>query len=959
MAAGNLNPFGAWGTLQPPTTPGQSMPIMKMPFSLRVTSCGPVWDYDSLGRPEPKLHAAIRAILTAPLGGTKHVLQLLDDGAVDVNECDASCQTALHLAAYYNDVQLVRLLLDRGAAVHAVDERTKTPLHTAVLSHSAIFGTCAEVIRQLLQAGADVHCSTRDWGRTTVLHLAAQKGAVGAVRALLAAGVSPNVLDQRRQTPLFLAAAASNTATVEALVRAGADVSAGGPACQCRGCKWHGQLCWDNKDKLVPAPEMQEQNTEAVLHAANVAPIPPADADAAADMVAAAPVAAEAMPPHAAAGASAAASQSPAHIAAAEPQAAAEGPPAHSTDMDTTPVPEAAAPAAGHLAQQPAASVQSKPASDCYVDAQDRIGNTALHYAAALGRTHTLEALLAAGAAVNAVNHEGCTPLHMAVSGPCCCTPACSATVQLLLAAGADVTLPDVRGRAALHLSAMLVDLGALQQLLAAGADANAATHDRETPLLLVGCGPGRPDPYMLLPAESMLLAAEGEHPAAHTWQCQHVFSAHSHSVERVAACIQCLLSAGARPSTVALHKAASKGWEAAVKLLLAAGIDKDAPDLFRDTALHKAACSDACPDAQLAVMQVLLAAGADVSAQNVSGFTPLHAACGQAKPEAVQLLLASGADVAATAGPYRETALHTALKLASDVQYSSRHVQVVQMLLNAGADVKAKLDGFPVQEIPTGLQPLHLALDPHNTHRGQRTTPQLTNDSLEFVVQIMQHILAAGASVDDADPIGRTAVSMAVSLVARPNNSPAGHTCCQGCHRHAQPCELWLVAERAVTRRLLRISFCRSGGRAAGLCTAARGGAHSRRGASTAQNLLRAAPLATAAYNGRPLLIPHLQAARGAPTGTGDHQAVPDWAAILCSSSVASENLGRCLKCRHAARCTGDTRAGVGCYVGCCDESATAAGQSTGWQVLLLADQNLACLNTFNVCGSCQSAWM
>ena len=45
-------------------------------------------------------------------------------------------------------------------------------------------------------------------------------------------------------------------------------------------------------------------------------------------------------------------------------------------------------------------------------------GSTALHYASAFGQTHVLEALTAAGCAVDARDSAHNTPLHLAAGAP-------------------------------------------------------------------------------------------------------------------------------------------------------------------------------------------------------------------------------------------------------------------------------------------------------------------------------------------------------------------------------------------------------------------------------------------------------------------------------------------------------------------------------------------------------------
>ena len=113
--------------------------------------------------------------------------------------------------------------------------------------------------------------------------------------------------------------------------------------------------------------------------------------------------------------------------------------------------------------------------------AQDERGETALHRAAAAGRVADLQALVAAGAEVNAASRGGgLRALHFAIW-----RQADLATVTTLLEAGADVNARDVRGGTALHWAARIrqVDPAVVEALLAAGAEVHARDNLGQTAL--------------------------------------------------------------------------------------------------------------------------------------------------------------------------------------------------------------------------------------------------------------------------------------------------------------------------------------------------------------------------------------------------------------------------------------------------------------------------------------------
>jgi len=107
--------------------------------------------------------------------------------------------------------------------------------------------------------------------------------------------------------------------------------------------------------------------------------------------------------------------------------------------------------------------------------------------------------------------------------------------------------------------------------------------------------------------------------------------------------------------------------------LAIAAPVSVGAQSHLNSTPLHWAASHG-----QADLARKLLDAGADVSALDLIGRTPLHVAVEH--PELVKILLANGADVNAR-DVFRETPLHLAV----------RYRQSVALLLEAGADVSAR----------------------------------------------------------------------------------------------------------------------------------------------------------------------------------------------------------------------------------------------------------------------------
>jgi ankyrin repeat protein len=140
---------------------------------------------------------------------------LLRTRQADVNAGQADGMTALHWAAYWDDLQTAELLLEAGANASATNRYGVPPLWLACLNGNA------ELVERLLQAGADPNTSLR--GGETVLMTAARTGRLGPVQALLARGADVNAKEHRGQTALMWAAAEGHAEVVQALLEAGAD----------------------------------------------------------------------------------------------------------------------------------------------------------------------------------------------------------------------------------------------------------------------------------------------------------------------------------------------------------------------------------------------------------------------------------------------------------------------------------------------------------------------------------------------------------------------------------------------------------------------------------------------------------------------------------------------------------------------------------------------------------------
>ena len=172
---------------------------------LSVVSMGAV------GREVPLVEAVKRA--------DTHAVRTLLQQTVDVNATEADGATALHWAAYVDDVETADLLLRAGANVNAVTRYSVTPLSLACTNGNPA------IIEMLLNAEADPNARIGDG--ETALMTAARTGSVDAVKVLLAHGADVNAREAwKGQTALMWAAAEGHAAVVETLIAHGANVGA-------------------------------------------------------------------------------------------------------------------------------------------------------------------------------------------------------------------------------------------------------------------------------------------------------------------------------------------------------------------------------------------------------------------------------------------------------------------------------------------------------------------------------------------------------------------------------------------------------------------------------------------------------------------------------------------------------------------------------------------------------------
>ncbi|MBL8229466.1 MAG: ankyrin repeat domain-containing protein [Bryobacterales bacterium] len=165
---------------------------------------------------------AARSIADAAQQRDRHALQAMLTNGADVNATQPDGTTALHWAAYEDDLDTAKMLIRGRANVKAVNRYGMTPLSLACTNGNGA------MVSLLLDAGSDPNTVLP--GGETALMTASRAGSVAAVKALLAKGADVSAKDPKfSQTAIMWAAADGHVDAVQTLIAAGADFRARTP----------------------------------------------------------------------------------------------------------------------------------------------------------------------------------------------------------------------------------------------------------------------------------------------------------------------------------------------------------------------------------------------------------------------------------------------------------------------------------------------------------------------------------------------------------------------------------------------------------------------------------------------------------------------------------------------------------------------------------------------------------
>ena len=314
------------------------------------------------------------------------------------------------------------------------------------------------------------------------------------------------------------------------------------------------------------------------------------------------------------------------------------------------------------------------------VRATDAKGATCLISAAYEGHTDTVRYLV--GLPEVDLNHQGSnkrTALHVAVHQKH------ADVVQMLIDAGADIETKNDKGHSPLHLASSSGALTTAKMLVKAGADVRATDDKGNTCLILAA------------------------------------YLGHTDTVRYLMSLPEVDLDQQGTNNFTALHFAVQQKHADVVQVLIDAGAD------IKTTNDGHSSLRLAILSGELTTVKMLVEAGADVRATDAEGATCLISAAYFGHTDTVRYLVGLPEVDLDRQVSRNYTALHFAVQ--------EEHANVVQMLIDAGADLETKNDD--------GCSPLHLA-----SLSGELTTVKM--------------LVKAGADVRATDAERRTCLMFA-----------------------------------------------------------------------------------------------------------------------------------------------------------------------------------------------------
>ncbi|XP_008206465.1 ankyrin-3-like [Nasonia vitripennis] len=239
------------------------------------------------------------------------------------------------------------------------------------------------------------------------------------------------------------------------------------------------------------------------------------------------------------------------------------------------------------------------------------------------------------------------------------------AVVRHLVQAGCRINSVNTRGNTALHIALQYHKLGIARYLIKAGANVRAKNVERETPLQLAVANKSHVDLVTeMLPNGD--LHAKCKFYGLMSLQLAIVGVRYRHWIRKLVESYGGKSIYGSELRKV-------------VKMLLDAGADVNARDISNSSPLH---CAVYTGDVEL--VKILIDAGADLNHLTETGFAVLHDAVLCGNEAMVRLLLSRGSRVDIQVEDIGDTALHWAIRLNTE----GSHEKIIKHLMKFGSNM-------------------------------------------------------------------------------------------------------------------------------------------------------------------------------------------------------------------------------------------------------------------------------
>ena len=172
---------------------------------------------ETLRRARKEFKEGKRAMSLSTEGNVQVLRHLVDMKLVDVNMTDDRERTPLHEASEAGDIEAVSLLLSLAVDINAVDKGGRTALHVAIEEYHP------EVALKLIHGGANA--KIKDDTGINSLHYAAMFGVEDVIDPLLNFDVDINAVDKDGRTALHLAIKRSHPEVALKLIHGGANAN--------------------------------------------------------------------------------------------------------------------------------------------------------------------------------------------------------------------------------------------------------------------------------------------------------------------------------------------------------------------------------------------------------------------------------------------------------------------------------------------------------------------------------------------------------------------------------------------------------------------------------------------------------------------------------------------------------------------------------------------------------------